>query len=562
MFVYLEFLVIEAIFDFSYTGSSQTKSLEIGYYKLEVWGAQGGGSLNSQSGVGGKGGYSVGYLTLSEATTVYIQVGGVGKGVASGLAEGGYNGGGCAWGTDSNDPAHGGGGGTDIRIKEDSIYSRVIVAGGGGQDAQTGGFGGGLTGSGSYPGTQTSSSYGGDFFQGAHTARDGGGGGGGTVAGSQTKPTGNNEGDTNGGSGGSGYVYTESTAKDYPSECKLTSKYCLTNASTTGGNQQITEPSGTKSTGHSGNGFARITLFDGFVYSQNENEWIVSGFSNNCINNVEIKSTVFGSNVISIGENVFRGQNCIEKVTISETIREIGSNAFESCVNLVTVSFPYPSSLISIGNSAFEHGKIQIMNISHCLNLISFDDCVFKDCYNLQYIYFPPSLKTIGSSCFENCISLKYIDLPYKIRSIGDSCFLSCYSLRYVNIPPTVSAVLQYTFAHTPLEVVRFRAKTTIYGNAFYNCSNLTSVTLSDSSEIMPDAFSLYPNITKIFLSELVTLHENSFSSITPSVFYLGLINICPDQSRIELSKFNLNIVNVQNNYEYDDYAGINVYRM
>ena len=245
MFVYLEFLVIEAIFDFSYTGSSQTKSLEIGYYKLEVWGAQGGGSLNSQSGVGGKGGYSVGYLTLSEATTVYIQVGGVGKGVASGLAEGGYNGGGCAWGTDSNDPAHGGGGGTDIRIKEDSIYSRVIVAGGGGgggQDAQTGGFGGGLTGSGSYPGTQTSSSYGGDFFQGAHTRNCGGGGGGGwygggTYRGSQTKPT---KGISNcynsGGSGGSGYVYTESTAKDYPNGCKLTSKYYLTNASTTGGN--------------------------------------------------------------------------------------------------------------------------------------------------------------------------------------------------------------------------------------------------------------------------------------------------------------------------------------
>ena len=50
--------------------------------------------------------------------------------------------------------------------------------------------------------------------------------------------------------------------------------------------------------------------------------------------------------------------------------------------------------------------------------------------------------------------------------------------------------------------------------------------------------------------------------SITPSVFYLGLIHFCPDESKYELSKFNLNIVNVQNNYEYDDYAGINVYRM
>ena len=52
-----------------------------------------------------------------------------------------------------------------------------------------------------------------------------------------------------GGGGGSGYVYTSSTASQYPSGCLLNSSYYLTNASTTGNNR-------------SGNGYARITLVE------------------------------------------------------------------------------------------------------------------------------------------------------------------------------------------------------------------------------------------------------------------------------------------------------------
>ena len=150
----LIFCVFEAIYNFSYTGESQNRTLEPGFYKLEVWGANGCGSSYDYEpyGIGGRGGYSIGYLNLEERTTVYIQVGGVGNISISGLAAGGYNGGGCAWGHNSDDSrAHGGGGGTDIRINEDSNYSRVIVAGGGGGGGREddGGFGGGLTGGGS-----------------------------------------------------------------------------------------------------------------------------------------------------------------------------------------------------------------------------------------------------------------------------------------------------------------------------------------------------------------------------------------------------------------------------
>ena len=60
------------------------------------------------------------------------------------------------------------------------------------------------------------------------------------------------------GGGGSGYVYTSSTATNYPSGCLLNSSYYLTNASTVAGNQSFTDNTGSTVTGHSGNGYARI----------------------------------------------------------------------------------------------------------------------------------------------------------------------------------------------------------------------------------------------------------------------------------------------------------------
>lgn len=52
-----------------------------------------------------------------------------------------------------------------------------------------------------------------------------------------------------GGAGGSGYVYTSSTASNYPSGCKLNNSYYLTNTSMSNGQR-------------SGNGQAKITLIN------------------------------------------------------------------------------------------------------------------------------------------------------------------------------------------------------------------------------------------------------------------------------------------------------------
>ncbi len=282
---------------FEYTNSAQTFSVIVsGYYKMQVWGAQGG--YRSSTTYGGRGGYSEGIVYLNAGDTLYVHTGGAGgsgtSGCGSTICAGGYNGGGYRY------KYYGGGGGTDIRINTNSLYARVIVAGGGGSDGATakfGMYGGGTTGGSSTEsytanssycgkcGTQTYSGYstaytittqtttglasnatanyaGGFGFGGGGvylSSGYGGAGGGGWYGGSGSVPDGSGD-DDRGGGGGSGYIYTSSTASNYPSGCLLNSSYYLTSAKTVAGNTSFTSPSGGTETGHQGNGYAYLTF--------------------------------------------------------------------------------------------------------------------------------------------------------------------------------------------------------------------------------------------------------------------------------------------------------------
>lgn len=277
------------IINVPYSGTYKTITLPKGIYKLEVWGAQG-GSFNTTY-VGGKGGYSYGTLTLKdEETVLHCYAGGKGTdGTTSGTFAGGWNGGGKAYSSSATYDMSAGGGGSDIRIGSTSLYARVIVAGGGGGAGSysgsyrySGGVGGGISGvaGGQYNtsykaglgGTQTTAgmSYYGTTGN-SSTASYGtiasfGVGG---AAGSSTYVAGGGGGWYGGGyarrasgGGGSGYVYTSSTASNYPSGCLLNSAYYLTDADTVAGNTSFVDYSGSTVTGHSGNGCIRITVVE------------------------------------------------------------------------------------------------------------------------------------------------------------------------------------------------------------------------------------------------------------------------------------------------------------
>ena len=152
-------------YNFDYKGEEQEFiAPQSGYYKLETWGASGGGYNETYH--GGYGGYSNGVIYLNKNDKLYINVGGQGIYVGPNITGlGGYNGGGSIiyTHTDGNEKRSTGGGATHIATVsgllstlENNKDSIIMVAGGGGATQINsailgmaygfGGSGGGATG--------------------------------------------------------------------------------------------------------------------------------------------------------------------------------------------------------------------------------------------------------------------------------------------------------------------------------------------------------------------------------------------------------------------------------
>ncbi len=274
----------EIVEDYSYTGNYQEFTAPYtGEYKLEVWGAGGGGQHQaSYSGIGGLGGYSQGLINLKKGDTLYIYVGGEGKTciTAGCTAPAGWNGGGTGYKKygDAADPVGSGGGATDIRLvsgnwnDSDSLLSRIIVAGGGGgggmETNERGGDGGGLSATrynNNYgaPGTQTKGwAFGYGYscspatINYVNTTWGGSGAGGGWYGGYNSAGSG-----WHSAGGGSGFIWTEEYSNNVPEGYSVESRYYLSDATTLAGNQTVPKHDGTGTmTGTRGNGHAKISL--------------------------------------------------------------------------------------------------------------------------------------------------------------------------------------------------------------------------------------------------------------------------------------------------------------
>ncbi len=276
---------IQTVFEFPYTGNYQTfTALQTGYYKIELWGAQGGKGRtnNSLTIIGGNGSYTSGLLKMVKGDILYVYIGGKGADSPSSSAggNGGYNGGGKGGNDTSDDEGTGGGGGaSDVRLVSglwndfNSLKSRLMVAAGGaGASVAAGGPGGGVSSAAtctSSAATQTTgysfgtgqtgtnynyvpSSGGGGGYYGGYSRHDG------TTGGCQSA------------TGGSSYVSGFETCNAITSTSISTaivatgqpihySNRYFDEISIIPGNGPITSPTGTNETGHVGNGYGRIS---------------------------------------------------------------------------------------------------------------------------------------------------------------------------------------------------------------------------------------------------------------------------------------------------------------
>ena len=284
---------------------------------MECWGAQGGG-YNST--LGGKGAYCFGILQIAQVTNIYIYVGSAGSASFTSNISNIFNGGGPSiYQFDYNDRRcfGTGGGATDIRLQNgnwdnfNSLKSRIMVAaaGGGiyyttersGRESCNGAYGGALTGgngttivtewgTGGTGGTQTAGGYDhgspgtsakiptgvynkGGFGFGGGGEKGGFGFGGGEIpsaGGGSGYYGGGGSAHVNSAGGGSSFISGHTGCNAISSSSTSTnivhtgqpnhySGYVFTNTVMKAGNEVMPSPTGGTETGHSGNGYCKIT---------------------------------------------------------------------------------------------------------------------------------------------------------------------------------------------------------------------------------------------------------------------------------------------------------------
>lgn len=152
-----------------------------------------------------------------------------------------------------------------------------------------------------------------------------------------------------------------------------------------------------------------------------------------CTKDVNIPSTIDGTEVIAIGNTAFRNRQLIS-ITIPNSVITIGEGAFE--VNTSLTSVTIGSSVTTIGEGAFFRNNLSSVVIPNSVTII--DDTAFWG-NSLTTITIPNSVVTIGEGTFA-CNQLTNVTIGSSVTTIGDFAF-AYNNLTTVTIPNSVTNI-------------------------------------------------------------------------------------------------------------------------
>ena len=261
-----------------------------------------------------------------------------------------------------------------------------------------------------------------------------------------------------------------------------------------------------------------------------------------------LTSIVIPNSVTILGDYAFSGCKNLTSVTIGNGVTSLGDGVFESCKSLTSITipasvtnislyaFPFCSGLKNInvtkGNPKYHsNGNCLIETESKTLvlgcqtsviptngSVTKIGDVSFWGCENLTNISIPDGITSIGFGAFVFCKGLASIAIPASVTSIADSVFLGCSGLSSITIANGNEKYLSDGNC-----LIETESKTLIWGcensiipadgsvtsigrTAFYDCTELTSITIPDSvTSIGDSAFNGCTGLTSVTIPGSVT---------------------------------------------------------
>ena len=202
--------------------------------------------------------------------------------------------------------------------------------------------------------------------------------------------------------------------------------------------------------------------------------------------------------------------------SLPNKITKISSYAFCNCSGLTSVTIP--NSVTSIGGSAFS-GCTGLTNITIPNSVTSIEDYAFDDCTGLTNISIPNSVTLIEGSAFSGCTGLTSITIPERVTSLDGSTFNGCTNLKRIEVSPnnenysSYNGVLLDKDGYNLIRCPEGKSGNFVVPDsvgciesyAFYNCTNLTNIHISENvNEIEGYAFENCKSLQKFVLTDNV----------------------------------------------------------
>ena len=297
----------------------------------------------------------------------------------------------------------------------------------------------------------------------------------------------------------------------------------------------------------------------------------------------KLTSVTIGNSVTSTGGYAFSGCAGLTSITIPGSVTSIGDGTFSGCTGLTSITIPNSVTSIGIGvffdtayynnDNNWTDGVLYIGNhlieakkdaVNDNYTIRQGTKCIagyaFFGCTGLTSITIPDSVTSIDHGTFIDCTGLTSINIPEGVTNIGETLFLDCTSLISITIPDSVTSIGDCAFYDTAYynddnnwtdgvlyignhlidaksdiikgDFIIRQGTRFIAWFAFYECTDLTSVTIPDGvTGIGSYTFSGCTGLTSITIPNSVTsIGEWAFGGCT------GLTSIIIPDSVTEIS--------------------------
>jgi hypothetical protein len=224
----------------------------------------------------------------------------------------------------------------------------------------------------------------------------------------------------------------------------------------------------------------------------------------------------------------------LKKITLPESVTEIGEGAFDGCMKLSSINLP--KNLKEIKFYTFYCCE-KLKTVKLGANITKINECAFINS-GIESIKFPKNLQSIGKEAFCRT-ELKKVKFNKNLKSIGKGAFSFCNNLKTVKLNGFLKTINEEAFEDTKVEKLNLtkRIKNINY-KTFGGMQKLKKITVSKSNKFFSaSSGALYNKKKTAFVYYPLGLKKKTFKlakstrKITHCAFY--------DNKNIREVKFN-----------------------